>query len=166
MNPQQLAALKTYIDGQGDLSGQPMNSDGHFTIANKLNTEIASPDFFVWKLSVPVNEIMGNGFDWTRVDNMTAGEARIWEFMTQLGFINPHLTNVRAGVNEAFKGTAQDDTMRLAMYTNHLQTKATRGQKIFATGDGTTSSNTGTGPGLIVIETITATDVEQARNLP
>lgn len=165
LTPQQLATLKAEIDADPILAAKPLNSDGSFEIAQILNNTLATPDFFVWRTRVRIDEIMGNGFDWTRVDNMTVGESRIWEFMTQLGFINPNLANVRAGLNEAFKGTAQDDSMRLAIYTNHLQAKATRIQKLFAVGTGTTSSNVGTGPATVVVESISPSDVDQARAL-
>ena len=165
LTPAQLAALKAEINADPTLAAKPLNSDGDFEIALILNTVLAAPDFFVWRTNVSVNEIMGNGFDWTRVDNMTVGEARIWEFMTQLGRINPNLANVRAGVNEAFKGTAQDDTMRLAVYTNHLQEKATRIKKLFASGAGTTSSNVGVGPATVTVERIDPNDVLEARAL-
>ena len=165
MTPAQLQTLKTAINADPALAAKPLNADGYFDIAQILNNTISVPDFFVWRTSVLVNEIMGNGFDWTRVDNMTVGEARIWDFMTKLGFINPNQANVRAGVNEAYKGTAQDDSMRLAIY-GHCQEKATRTKRIFATGSGTTSDNIGVGPGTVVIETVTPLDVEQARALP
>lgn len=165
MTPEQLATLKAYIFSQPDLASEPMNDDGHFNIAQKMNTQLAQPDFFVWRTLVSIAEIMGNGFDWTRVDNMTEGEARIWELMTDVGTIDPSKANIRAGVNEAFKGTAQDDTLRGIIF-QHCQRPATRGQRIFATGAGTSATNTGTGPGLAVIEEVTASDVQQARALP
>lgn len=161
----QLATLKAAIDADPVLAAKPLNSDGYFDIAVALNTQIATPDFFVWRSSVPVTEIMGNNFDWTRVDNMTVGESRIWEYMTQLGAIDASKANIRAGVNEAYKGTAQDNAMRLAIF-GHCQKLATRTQKLFATGAGTTTTDAGTGPATAVIETISASDVEQARALP
>lgn len=165
LTPEQLATLKAAIDGDPTLAAKPLNSDGYFDIATILNTELATPDFYVWKTSVPVNEIMGNNFDWTRVDNMTVGEARIWEFMTQLGSIDPSKANIRAGVNEAYKGTAQDTAMRLAIF-GHCQKLATRAQKLFASGAGTTTTDAGIGPATMAVEQITASDVEQARALP
>lgn len=161
----QLVTLKAAIEADPALAAKPMNSDGHFDIAVVLNSEIAAPDFYVWKSSVPVNEIMNNNFDWTRVDNMTVGESRIWEYMTQLGAIDPSKANIRAGVNEAYKGTAQDDAMRLAIF-GHCQKRATRAQKLFAIGAGSTTTNAGAGPAMMTVESINAMDVEAARNLP
>jgi hypothetical protein len=164
LTPAQLTTLKAAIDADPVLAAKPLNSDGDFDIAQILNNTQSAPDFYVWKTSISVNEIMGNGFDWTRVDNMVVGEARIWDFMTKLGFINPNQSNVRAGINEAFKGTAQDNTMRLAIY-GHCQRLAMRTQRIFATGSGVTSDDLGVGPGTVVVESITPNDVHAARAL-
>lgn len=165
MTPADLQTLKTYINAQGDLSSEPNNGDGHFNIAVKLK-QTASPDFYVWKQSVTIDDIMNSsGFDWTRVDNMTVGESRIWEYMTGLGSVNPNKSNIRAGVNEAFKGTAQDDAVRLAIF-GICQRLATRGQRLYIASGGTTSNNLGVGPGIVVIEEVTPSDVQQARALP
>ena len=164
LTPAQLATLKAAIDADPVLAAKPLTADGYFDIAAILNGTIAVPDFWVWKTQISVLEIMGNGFDWTRVDNMTVGESRIWEYMTQLGVINPNQNNVRVGINEAFKGTAADNAMRLAIY-GHCQNLATRTKRIFATGSGTVSDDTGVGPGTVVVESITPLDVEQARAL-
>lgn len=161
----QLAALKAAIDADPTLATKPLNSDGYFEIAQALNTELASPDFWVWRTAVSINEVMGNNFDWTRVDNMTVGESRIWEYMTQLGTIDPSKANIRAGVNEAYKGTAQDNAMRLAIF-GHCQKLATRGQRLFAIGAGATTNDAGVGPATMAVEAVTTADVEQARALP
>jgi hypothetical protein len=106
---------------------------------------------------------MGNGFDWTRVDNLTVGKARIWEFMTTLGVINPSQANVRAGILAVF-GTAGDLAMRLSIF-GHCQRLATRVQKLFATGAGTTVTEQGIGPGTTVVESINYQDVLEAWRL-
>lgn len=165
LTPQQLATLKAAILADPVLAAKPLNGDGYFETAQILNTEIASPDFFVWKSNVSVLEIMGNGFDWTRVDNMTVGEARIWDFMTKLGFVDPSKASIRAGVNEAFKGAAQDNDMRLVIF-GHCQERATRTKRLYATGAGTTTTDAGSGPGQVVIANVTPSDVQQARALP
>lgn len=161
----QLALLRAEIDGDPALAAKPLNSDGYFETALALNTTPASPDFYVWRTSISVADIMSNGFDWTRVDNMTVGEARIWEFMTALGSIDPSKANIRAGVNEAFKGTAQDDSMRLVIF-GHCQELASRTKKLFATGAGTSTTNDGVGPATPSVLSITPVDVEMARFLP
>lgn len=165
LTPQQLAALKAAIDADPILAAKPLNSDGYFETALALNTELATPDFYVWRTSISVADIMANGFDWTRVDNMTVGEARIWEFMTALGSIDPSKANIRAGVNEAFKGTAQDNSMRLVIF-GHCQELATRTKKLFASGAGAPTTDAGTGPATPTVLAVTPIDVEAARALP
>lgn len=114
----------------GDLSG----------LADALNTE-AEPDFIVWRTSVTLDEIMQNGFDWTQVDNTTVGKARIWEWMfaNDARAINPSKLNIRAGIEEAWKGTAAMLTVRAAVYV-HCKRAATVLEKIFATGTGSNAS--------------------------
>lgn len=164
MTPQQLAALKADILANPDLNSHPNTSDGAFAIAAAYSLP-AAPDFFIWRTSVAITEIMQNGFAWDRVDNLTVGKARIWEFMTAAGIINPSLSNVRAGFLAVF-GVAADLATRQAIF-NHCQEKATRGQKLFSTGNGTTATEQGVGPSLTALTSpITYQEVEQARNLP
>jgi hypothetical protein len=37
--------------------------------------------FIAWRTLVSQDDIMQNGFDWTRVDNLSIGKARIWEWL-------------------------------------------------------------------------------------
>lgn len=160
---EQLQAIRAAIDADPALSAQPEGPDGAFAIAAAFNLP-AEPTFFVWRDSVPISEIMGNGFDWTLVDNLSAGKARIWEWMTQLGAINPSQANVRAGIIAAISGTgAAFPTMRTAVF-GHCQAAATRAEKLFATGSGTTSNDQGVGPGTRTFAGLVSyTDVLAAR---
>jgi len=139
----QQAALKAAILADTELNAFPQNQDGAWAIAAILN-QTATPAFYVWRHSVPVNEIMANGFDWTRVDNLTVGKSRIWEWMASVGSIYPSQANVRAGVLAVF-GTAGDLAMRQAIF-GHCQRLATRAEKLFSTGTGTTVTEQGVGP--------------------
>jgi len=98
----------------------------------------AAPDFVVWRTSVTQDEIMMNGFDWVQVDNLTVGKARIWEWLfdNSQTTINPSKVNVRAGIDEAWKGTAAMLAVRASIYT-HIKRFATKLEKLFATGLGT-----------------------------
>jgi hypothetical protein len=136
MTTAQLQTLKAAILADPFTAAQPAGSDGDFAIAAYLN-ELVSPAFTVWRTSVSINEIMANGFDWTRVDNASTGEARIWEWMTALGEINPSRANIRAGIEEAWKGTAQAQINQRAAIYIHCKRDATRFEKVFATGTGT-----------------------------
>lgn len=48
----QLSTLKAAIDADPVLAAKPLNSDGYFEIAAVLNTELAAPDFWVWRSNV------------------------------------------------------------------------------------------------------------------
>lgn len=130
--------LKNYIASVPEWAAMPQNSDTAFFIADELNKE--SPDgFVVWKTSVPVDEIMRNGLDWTRVDNLSVGKARIWDWMTRLNEINPSKVNIRAGIDATWVGTAADLAVRAVVYT-HCKRNASVVEKLFATGTGTTQT--------------------------
>lgn len=162
LNAQQLAAIKAGINADAELAAFPNNSDGAFSVAALLN-QTASPAFYIWRDNVPVNEIMTNGFDWTRVDNLTIGKARIWDWMMQTNAINPSLANVRAGILAVF-ATAGDLATRLAIF-GHCQRAATRAEKLLATGPGTTTSEQGVGPATSSFYgNLSYQDVQEARN--
>lgn len=159
----QLQTLKLAIDADPVLAAFPLNSDGSFAIASEMN-KIAAPAFFVWRTDVQISEIMLNGFDWTRVDNLTVGKARIWDWMTSLGRINPAQANVRAGVLAVFT-TAADLANRNSVF-GHSQRQATRAEKLFATGAGTTTTDQGVGPATMGLEgMLMYEDVDMARAL-
>lgn len=157
MNTQQLATLKADILADPQLSGQPMNGDGAFAIAEVYNRE-ASPVFVVWRTSVGVDEIMGNGFVWTAVDGLAAGKARIWEWMSRLGTINPSKANIRQGLQDAFgAGSAMANAI-----APHLKRNASRFEKLFASG----GSGTSGAPATMAVEgPVTYQDIETARSL-
>jgi len=104
--------------------------------------------FVVWRNSVSQDEIMQNGFDWVRVDNLSVGKARIWEWLfdNENSAINPSKANVRAGIDEAWKGTAADVAVRAAVYV-HCKRFATFAESMLATGTGTNAV-----PGLLTFD--------------
>lgn len=167
LTAQQLATLKAAILADPVLNAEPMNGDGYFNIAQALNNQQASPDFFVWRTAVDFEVIRANGFDWVRVDNLSVGKARIWEWLFKFfnAPINPSQANVRAGIAEVWKGTAADNAVRHVVFQK-CQMLASRVQKLFATGPGTTTDQDGVGPATMAVEAISVFDVEQARNLP
>lgn len=158
LTPSQQTALKTFIAADSTLSAFPNNSDGAYAIALALNA-LASPAFIVWKTSVSVDDIMRNGVDWTRVDNLSVGKARIWDWMTKLGNFNAAKVNIRAGIDATWVGTAADLAVRAVVYT-HCKRPATIIEKLFATGTGTDAD-----PAVMVFEgAISYQDVDSARN--
>lgn len=140
LTPEQQATLKAFVEADPVLSAYPHNTDGAYEIARLLQAN-ASPEFIVWRTSVTKDEIMQNGFDWVRVDNLSVGKARIWDWLfdNQGNVFNPSKVNVRAGVDECWKGTAADLAVRNAVYV-HCKRAANVLEKLFATGTGTTAS--------------------------
>jgi hypothetical protein len=134
----QLQTLKAAIEADPVLNALPNNTDSAFEIAAQFNTE-ASPTFVVWDTRVSVDEIMRNGMDWARVDNLTVGKARIWDWLGRLGTFDASKANVRAGIDAAWAGTAADLAVRAAIYV-HCKRNATRVEKVLATGTGSDAS--------------------------
>lgn len=116
----------------------PLVQAGDWWGASAALNQQAVPDYIVWKTAVHVDEIMQNGFDWTQVDNTTVGKARIWEWMfaNESRSINASKANIRAGVDEAWRGTAAMLAVRAAVYA-HCKRSALLGEKMLATGTGT-----------------------------
>lgn len=157
LTTQQKQALKAFILADPVLSQFPTNSDGSYAIADLLN-KAANPAFIVWKTDVSIDEIMRNGMDWARVDNLSVGKARIWDWLGRLGTINAAKVNVRAGIDATWVGTAADLAVRAAVYT-HCKRSATVLEKLFATGTGSDAS-----PATMVIEgAISYQQVDEAR---
>lgn len=154
MTPEQLADLRAAILADPVLSAFPENSDGAFAIADELN-KIASPDFIVWRTSVTIRGIMSNGFRWTDVDSLTAQKYRTWEQFVALNEINPSKANIRQGLRDCWgNGSAQETAIM-----PHLKRKATRAEKLFASGAGSDAS-----PATMTFEgLLTYQDVERAR---
>lgn len=145
LTTQQQATLKAFVNADPVLNAFPHTADGAFDIATALS-QVASPTYIVWKTSVPIDEIMRNGMDWVRVDNLSVGKARIWEWMGRLGEINPSKINIRAGIDATWASTPDDLAVRAAVYT-HCKRSANRLEKLFATGTGSDAS-----PATMVIE--------------
>lgn len=158
LTPEQQAAVKADILATPELAAHPNNSDGAFAIAAYYNA-VASPDWIVWKDSVTRQEILQNGFDWTRLDNLSVGKARVWSDIFVDGTLNPSKPNVRAGIESVWVGTAADLAVRAAVYV-HCKRPATRIEKLLSTGTGTdaTPATMGfSGP-------VSYSDIELARN--
>lgn len=136
----QLLTLKADILADSNFNSQPHNSDGAFAIAAVYNAD-ATPAFVVWKSSVTRDEVQAlDAFDWTLVDNLTVGKARIFDWMFMRGVaIDPSKANIRAGIAACFVGSAPLVTMQTAILTS-FKRNATRFEKLFATGTGTTVS--------------------------
>lgn len=158
LTPSQRTTLGTFIANTPALAAVENTVDGSYVVAAMLNTA-ADPAYIVWRTNVAIDEIMRNGMDWARVDNLSVGKARIWEWMTKLGTINAAKANIRAGIDAAWVGMAADLAVRAAIYV-HCKRAATVAEKLFATGTGSDAS-----PATMTFEgTITPQDAYDARN--
>lgn len=139
MNLTQLQTLKAAIIADSALTADvaAMNIGA---IVNYLN---AASTFIVWRTKVQAQQVMEDAFIWTDVDALSISKARIWEWLTRYGAFNPSKPTVRQGLSDCF---GAGSAMATAI-TPHLKRPATRGEKAFATGTGTTGS-----PGLLVFE--------------
>ena len=138
LTPTQMATLKAAC--QQDTTCNTMitsSSPDDFAIAAWFNA--SGETYIIWRDAVPVDDIMRNGMDWTRVDNLSVGKARIWEWMTRLGTLNCVKANIRAGIDATWVGTAADLAVRATVYT-HCKRAATRAEKALASGAGTDAS--------------------------
>jgi len=136
----QFAALKAAILADpvlAPLTSGPQSDVGRITDA--MNAD-ASPAFIVWRTSVNPDDVMKNGMDWTRVDNLSIGKARIWDWMIRLGTFDPSKANIRAGIDAAWVGTSADLAVRAVVYT-HCKRSATRAEKLFANTSGGNGSD-------------------------
>ncbi len=145
MTPEQLSTLRTAVLADPAAAAffqAPGNAAG---LQAHLNSK---SNFVAWRTSVTQDEIMQNGFDWTRVDNLSVGPARVWEWMfaNESKSINPSKANVRAGIEAVWKGAAADLAVRAAVYV-HCKEAASVAEKMLATGTGTDAN-----PGLRTFE--------------
>jgi len=113
--------------------------------------------FVVWRTNVPVDEYR-DALTWTEVDTMTAGKARIWEWITgdmQLP-LEPHKDAIRQGLADTW---GSNTTTRPALIAVSKRF-ATLCEALFCTGTGTDAT-----PGLLTFEgPVTIQDIGAALN--
>lgn len=164
LTSQQLAALKADIAADPVLAAKPNNSDGNFDIAKAYNLP-AAVDFWVWRTEVARAEIYnltsgdGTNWNWTTYKNQAVAEQNAWVQMFMGDRADFSKANLRAGIAAIFTGSAQATAQR-----DHClvmgRRKATRSEKLFASGTGSTASPATMGfEGVLSID-----DVEAARN--
>jgi len=159
LTPSQLQTLKADILADPTLSSQPMNSDGAFAIAAAYNLN-ASPTFTVWRTLVSINEI-GDKLNGTELAGLTtANQTRLQTIalFSESG-VNPSLADRRQFFDDIFSGAGGTTTRAnlLALWKR----PATRAEKLFATGTGSTGS-----PATMTFEgKLFFQDVETARSL-
>lgn len=165
LTPLQLQTLKTDILADGALSVLPNTPDGNFAIAAAY-AAVASPDFWVWRTFVPDSEIYestvdGTSWSWTTFIGRSQGERDAWRQMVNMkGGLNASLLNTRNGIADIFSGVGGAGQRTYLL--NVARRLATRVEKLFATGTGSTGSPATMGfEGALSID-----DIQQARSLP
>lgn len=159
LSPAQLQTLKTWLDANA--SGLDDEA-----AANALNA-VSAPDYFAWRTKVTRKEILENGFDWTRLDNLSVGKARIWSDIFVDGAINPSKSNVRSGIEAVWVGTAPDLAVRAVVY-GHCRRPVTVAELLYvaATAGGAGQRGSTANPDTLGAEgVVTAQNVGEARNL-
>jgi hypothetical protein len=146
MDSVQLNALRTACFSDSSAAALIAGGD-----ANGLHTYLnVVTAVVVWKTSVTEAEILKNGMDWTRVDNLGVGPSRIWEWMFKFGSIDPSKANIRAGIEAVWKGTAADLAVRAAVF-GHCRRVARRAENMLATFSGA-SPGTESNPKVLTFE--------------
>lgn len=113
---------------------------------------LVSPAYKVYRTNVPIREVMRNGFDWTRVDNLNVGKARVWDWMKEAygtaadPALDPSDPDCRAGINTVWVGTAADLVVRAAIYLHSVRDATIAEQLFKVAGNGTAPDQNGDGP--------------------
>lgn len=161
----QLATLKADIAADPSLAAIPNTHDENQRIADAYNAA-ATPDFFAWRTTVREAEytnqasIQGTTWSWPAFIARSVGEQNGWARMFAPGSVNPSLANVRQGFADIFSGTQNNAPAQRTHLQNMSMRRATRAEKLFATGTGTTAA-----PAMLVFEgMVTYVDVDFARN--
>jgi hypothetical protein len=137
----QLQTLKAAILAETDVTFVANRAIGNHDGMAPFYNELANPAYVVWKTSVSRDQLTVDGFDWTQVDNLTTGQARIWDllFDNMSKTINPSEAGKRAAIDECWKGTAGKLAVQ-AFVLSQCKRNATKGEVVLATGAGTTVS--------------------------
>lgn len=143
MTNEQLLTLKAAILAETDAEFVAARDAGNNSQMLAWFNAAASPEFVVWRTNVSRSEIQDDeAFNWTVVDNLSTGSKyRIWEWMfsNSSGAINASKANIRAGIAATWVGNAQFLAVQ-AMVLAKCKRAATRAEKLFATGTGSTVS--------------------------
>ena len=168
MTPAQLVTFKNDIAADGTLNALSRTEDSATVIAAAYNAA-ASPDYWVWRTSVTKNEYVSatsvdsTTFNWTGTGFIarSAGEQAAWrELFNGANACNPSLANVRQAFTDIFSGATAPAPANRTHLAAISRRKASRAEKLFATGAGSTAA-----PSLMGVEgVLTVQDVVAAWN--
>ncbi len=128
----QLQTLKTLVRAD-PIATALANAADDVGLAAWLNTGDAT--YTVWRTDVTIDECNAV-IVWTEVDGLTAGKARIWEWMKSLAVLNASRANIRQGILDAFASATATRTALTAL----AKRLASRAEKALASGTGTNAS--------------------------
>lgn len=156
---EQLQTLKAAILAETDPTFVEYRTNGQTTLmASWFN--LPHPTAIVWRSAVTKDEIYANGFNWVAVDDVTDLKWRVWMAMfdNRANSIKPSKPNVRAGIQEVWKGNATKLGVQDYVFSK-CKRPATKGEALFAPG-GTTLN-----PATLAEDDITITDYDIGRAL-
>lgn len=166
--PAQYATLKADILANSELNTQPNTSDGNAAVAALYNVA-AGPDYWVWKTRTTKDDLVaklgpdGTSFAWTGTGYITRSQGERDAFnaiFDSSGAINPSIASIRQAFADIFSGGTAPAPANRTHLLAVSRRKATRVEKLYATGAGTTAA-----PSLMAFEgTLTGHDVDAARN--
>lgn len=151
LTPAQRAALKAHIQANSDTN--TLYVVGDLQGLTDLLNATAAPDFWVWRTSLSeadatqATSVDGTTFTWVGNGFITrsVGEQTAWARLFSIG-VNPSLASVRAAFNDILSGTGNAAANRAHLLAVSRR-KATRAEKVWATGTGSTAS-----PATLVVE--------------
>ncbi len=139
----QNAALKTAI--QNDSGANAFFVVGDLSGLAAYENQPATPDFWIWRTSVSRADVYNTVdweagvWNWTTYKNQQVTEQNAWTQIFMGDQADFSQDNVRAGITSIFTGSAPAVAQQ-----NHClsvgRRKATRFEKVFATGTGSTAS--------------------------
>ena len=141
----QLTTLQANILTSPDMTTIPNTDDGAFQIAALYNLR-AVPDYWVWKTALTERDATepvgpeGTSFSWPQYIARTAGEQNGWNRLFHSGVVNPSLPNTRQAVADIFSGAQAAPTAQRTHLLAAARRQASRAEKLFAVGTGTTVS--------------------------
>ena len=145
LTPAQNAVIKADILANPDLAAIPSGYDGSDAIAGLYN-KIAVPDFIVWKVKLHERTITditspeGTAWSWSEFIRRSPQEHTGWARMFNSTYVaDMSLPQVRAGFNDVFSGVLAAPVLQRAHIVAAGKEKATRLEKLLATGAGTTA---------------------------
>lgn len=160
----QKLTLKNAILADAALANQPQSDEGTTVIKAALDAE-ATPLFYVWRTRLLKSDYTDKTgpnatvFSWVEYIARNQGERDAFEqLFGRQDSINPALPQVRQAMADMFSGPG--GLPNRTHFTDSARRVATRFEKLFATGTGTTAD-----PATMVLESpISKADIEAARN--